>query len=144
MAALRRVKVRRSQHILIHNVTSSTCDTRFVCKHDSSALVGKFAVNKVAEKKREVRYTIGNKKLNASTEPLLLVILWQHFQPFPLLLVMTKNHQPDMLLFNQLKWSVGRGVQPTLGFAFRQNNMGCLRSLNMLCEYITELKRVNA
>ncbi len=32
-----------------------------------------------------------------------LVILRQLFQPFPLLLVMTENHQPDMLPFDQIK-----------------------------------------
>jgi len=28
--------------------------------------------------------------------------------------------------------------------AFRQNNMGCLCRLNMLCEHVTELERVDA
>src|SRR5437588_5160314 len=32
-----------------------------------------------------------------------LVILRQLFQPFPLLLVMTENHQPDLLPFDQIK-----------------------------------------
>src|SRR5437763_16620102 len=32
-----------------------------------------------------------------------LVILWQLFQPFPLLLVMTENLKPDMLPFDQIK-----------------------------------------
>src|SRR5258708_553597 len=34
---------------------------------------------------------------------LSLVIFRQLFQPFPLLLVMTENHQPDMLPFDQIK-----------------------------------------
>src|ERR1700730_11864592 len=32
-----------------------------------------------------------------------LVILRQLFQPFPLFLVMTENHKPDMLPFDQIK-----------------------------------------
>src|SRR5256885_6677833 len=39
------------------------------------------------------------KRLLASS----LVILRQLFQPFPLLLVMTENHQPDLLPFDQIK-----------------------------------------
>src|SRR3982750_4270130 len=33
----------------------------------------------------------------------LLVKLWRFFECFPLLLVMTENHQPDMLPFDQIK-----------------------------------------
>src|ERR671922_709839 len=32
-----------------------------------------------------------------------LVKLWRFFECFPLLLVMTENHQPDMLPFDQIK-----------------------------------------
>src|SRR5687768_8436366 len=33
----------------------------------------------------------------------LLVKRWRFFECFPLLLVMTENHQPDMLPFDQIK-----------------------------------------
>src|SRR5215210_7877199 len=38
-------------------------------------------------------------RLNAA----LLVKRWRFFECFPLLLVMTENHQPDMLPFDQIK-----------------------------------------
>ena len=59
----------------------------------------------VATKGERVRF-LSQPKMGVAIQfesSLSLVILRQLFQPFPLLLVMTENHKPDMLPFDQIK-----------------------------------------